>query len=309
MCSFVLRTLSYLTTKQKSFSEQQERRLLNTVHGRKIKVQSTRFFESRRALALPITYLILFVSLMAIISVTYSYAVVRISARGALLNASVAKQNVQVLDDAVRSVAWSFAASKVVYMDDCKGVFQTEPTAKNLVINFTDEQTFYAVVFNSSVGKVFYELEPSEFSYEGLYIRGDARAIINQSSFTMTQLYVATGDDSKELTLCYRPSATAAAIGASDGKPLNLIRVYVLNLNCSQDLMLREEFYLKVTGVETTTILRQYEFNQSVSSLALRAVLGGTSGTVWLPISSNEQGAVVNLEIIVCSIKIEKAEV
>ena len=273
-----------------------------------LKKQSARFLRSKRALAIPVTYLILFASLIAIISVTYSFAVVKISARGALLKASVAKQNMQVLDNAVRSVAWSSGASKVVYMDDCGGIFQVQPTAKNLVINFTDKQSFYDVVFNSSIGKVFYKLEPSEFSYEGLFIRGDNRAIINQSSFTMTQLYVITGDDAKELVLCYRPAATVAVIRANNGKPQNLIRIYIVNLNSSQNLMFRQKFYLKVTSVNFKTVTRQYEFNQSVTSLALEVVFDGTLNTVWLPISSNAEGAVVNLEIVVCSIRIQRLE-
>jgi hypothetical protein len=273
------------------------------------KGQLRKFLQSKKALTIPVTYLILFSSLIAIISVTYSFAVVKISARGALLKASVAKQNMQVLDDAVRSVAWSFGASKVVYIDDYGGIFQTNPTAKNLVINFTDGQSLYDVVFNSSVGKAFYTLEPSEFNYEGFYIRGDGRAIINQSSFTLTQLYVATGDDAKELTLCYRPSATAANIGATNGKPLNLIRVYIVNLNSSQTVMLREKIYLKITGVNVSTVTRQYEFNQSVSSLALKAVFDETTSIVRLPISSNTEGAFVNLEVVVSNIRIQEAEV
>ena len=279
------------------------------MYKKRFKNQLRKFLQSKKALAIPVTYLILFASLIAIISVTYSFAVVKISARGALLKASVAKQNMQVLDDAVRSVAWSFGASKVVYMDDCGGTFRTKPTAKNLVINITDEQTFYDIVFNSSVGKAFYTLEPSEFNYEGFYIRGDGRAIINQSSFTLTQLYVATGDDAKELTLCYRPSATAANIGTSNGKPLNLIRIYIVNLNSSQTLRLREKFYLKITGVNVSTVTRQYEFNQSVSSLALRAVFDETTSIVRLPISSNAEGAFVNLEVVVSNIRIQRAEV
>lgn len=279
------------------------------MHKKCFRKQLRNFLQSKKALAIPVTYLILFVSLMAIISVTYSFAVVKIGARGSLLKASVAKRNMQVLDDAVHSVAWSFGASKVLYMDDCGGIFQMQPAAKSLLINFTDEQTFYEVVFNSSVGKAFYKLEPSEFSYDGLFIRGDGRAIINQSSSVMTQLYVTTGDDAKELFLCYRPSATSALISINSEKPQNLIRIYILNLNSSQSLMLREKFYLKVTGVNVTTVMREYEFNQSVSSLALRAVLDGALTTVWLPISSDAEGAVVNLEIVVCNIKIEKAEV
>lgn len=279
------------------------------MHKKHFEKQLREFLQSKKALAIPVTYLILFASLIAIISVTYSFAVVKISARGALLKASVAKQNMQVLDDAVHSVAWSFRASKVVYMDDCGGTFRTKPTVKNLVINITDEQSFYDVVFNSSVGKAFYELEPSEYDYEGFYVRGDGMAIINQSSFTMTQLYVARGDDAKELTLCYRPSATVADIGTTNGKPLNLIRIYIVNLNSSQALRLREKFYLKMTGVNVTTVTRQYEFNQSISSLALRAVFDQTTSIVRLPISSNAEGTFVNLELVVSNIRIQKAEV
>lgn len=260
-------------------------------------------------MAIPVAYLILFVSLMAIISVTYSFAVVKISARGALLKASVAKQNMQVLDDAVRSVAWSFGASEVIYMDDCGGTFQTEPTAKNLLINFTDEQSFYDIVFNSSVGKASFELEPSESNDDDFFVRGDNRAIINQSAFTMMQLYFATGENAKELVLCYRPSATVALIGTSNGKPLNLIRIHIINLNSSQNIMLKEKFYLKVTSISVTTTTSQHEFTRSFSSLALKAVFDGTMTTVWLPISSNAQGAVVSVEIVVCNVKIQTVEV
>jgi len=268
-----------------------------------------KFLLSKKGLTIPVTYLILFVSLIVVISATYSLAVTQISARSALLKVSVAKQNIQFLDDAVRSVAWSFGASEVVYMDDCGGIFQTDLTAKNLIINLTDNVSFYDIVFNTSVGKAFYKLEASESNYDDLFVKGDNRAIINQSAFTMTQFFFAAGSDSKELTLCYRPSATAMQVSMKDGKPLNLIRIYVINLNSSANLMLREKSYLKVTSVNVTTTTRQYNFNSSISSLALKAILDATSSTVWLPISSNTEGAVVNLEIVTCNVKIQRAEV
>ncbi|NWG10666.1 hypothetical protein HXY33_02780 [Candidatus Bathyarchaeota archaeon] len=267
------------------------------------------FLKSKKALTVPVTYLILFVSLLATISVTYSFAIVKISARGALLKVSVAKQNMLVLDSAVHSVAWSFGASEVVYMDDCGGPFKTESTAKDLVINFTDEQSFNSVVFNSSIGKVFYELESSESSNDGLFVKGDYKAIINQSAFTMTQLYFASSNDAEEIVLCYRPSAAALLIGTSNGKPLNVIRIYIVNLNSSQSLNLKETFYLKVTSLNVTTFTQQFNLNSSVSSLALKAVFEDTLSTVWLPVSSNAEGSVVNLEIVVCNVKIQKAEV
>jgi hypothetical protein len=285
----------------------QERRLLKTQYKRFQKQKM--FLKSKKALAVPVTYLILFVSLMAVISATYSYAVVRISAGGAILKASVAKQNMQLLDNAVGSVAWSFGASQVVYMDDCGGTFQTEPTAKNLILNFTDEQSFYEILFNSSVGRAFYELEGAENYYDGFFLKGDSKPIINQSAFTATQIYVESNGNAKLLVLCYRSLATVATIGTSDGKPLNLIRINILNLNSSQTLTLREKFYLKVTSLSVTTSIRQYSFDQPISSLALKAVSEGVSGTVWLPISSSAEGAVVNLEVAVCNIQVSRAEV
>lgn len=285
-----------------------ERRLLKTVHKERPKKQFTRFLKSKRALAIPVTYLILFVSLITLISATYSFAVVKISARGALLKASVAKQNMQFLDDAIHSVAWSFGASEVAYMDNCGSDFYTDTLAKSLVINFTDEQTFSGIVFNSSIGKAFYELETPEFSYDNSFIRGDDRAIINQSSFTMTQLYAATSN-AKDLILCYRPSATVAVIGISNGKPSNLIRIYIINLNSSQNLRLREKFYLKATSQNVTSVTSQYEFNHSISSLALKAIFDETTSTVWLPISSNTDGTVVTVEVVTCNVRIERAEV
>ncbi|MEM3623170.1 MAG: hypothetical protein QXR76_05320 [Candidatus Bathyarchaeia archaeon] len=269
----------------------------------------TSFLWSKRALAIPVTYLILFVSLMAIISVTYSVAVTKISARGAYFRASVAKQNMQTLDDAVRSVAWSFGASQVVYMDDCGGMFKTEPTAKVLIINLTDEQTFSDIVFNSSIGKVLYELEPSEFYYDSSFLRGDDRPIINASSSTVSQLYVASSEEAKTLVLCYRPLATVAVIGSDHGKPLNLIRINIINLNSSQTLMLKGKFYLKVASLNVTTATSQYAFDYAISSLALKVTFDGNSGTVWLPISSSSEGALVNLEVTVCNLKISRTEV
>jgi hypothetical protein len=278
------------------------------VYNEHVRRRKSAFPHSKKALAIPVTYLILFVSLIAVISATYSFAAVKISARGAIIRATVAKQNMQFLDDAIHSVAWSFGATEIAYMDDCGGTFQIETDARNLLVNLTDEQTISDVLFNSSIGKASYELA-SESSYDNLFIRGDERAIINQSSFTMTQLYAPTETDAKLLILSYRPLATAAVIGTSNGKPLNIISIHIINLNSSQSLMIREKFYLKVASLNVTTTTKQYEFNQSVSSLALKAVLGGIMSTVWLPISSNEDGATVNVEIVTCSVQIQEAEV
>jgi hypothetical protein len=284
-----------------------ERRLLTALHLKNLRKQA-RFLSSTRAFAIPVTYLILFVSLMGIVFLTYTFAMVKINARGNLIKASVAKQNMQIVDDAVHSVAWSFGASEVVYMDDCGGVFKTAVDMKRLVLNLTDEHTISAIVFNSSVGEAFYELEASESNDYGLYIRGDERAIINRTSFTMTQLHITADNDTQNAMLSYRPLATAATIGTSNGKPLNLIRINIINLNSSQNLKVAEKFYLKATSLTVTTVTSHYQFNGPISSLALKAVLDGTSSTVWLPITSTSAGAVVDVEVVICNVKLQKTE-
>jgi len=286
-----------------------ERRLLKTSFMKYFKDQLSRLVRSRRALAIPVTYLILFVSLIALISLTYSFAITRISSRGALLKASVARHNIEILDDAVRSVLWSYGASKVVSMDDCGGTFRTTLNARKLVLNFTDERSPGAIVFNNTIGKALYELEPSTFGDDGLYVRGDDRVIINETRYTITQLYVATGNSTKNIILCYRPLATVVAIGTSNGKPLNLVRVYVVNLNTSQSLMLTERFCLKVTSTNTTVAAYQYTFTSSIPSVAIKAVLDGRHMNVRLPLSSSSDGAVVKLEVVVCNVKIQSVEV
>lgn len=269
----------------------------------------SRFLKSKEALAIPVTYLILFASLLTIVTATYSLAAVKISSKGNLLRASVAKQNMLFLDDAVGSVSWSFSGSEVIYMDNCGGVFRTAAGAQNLALNITDSQSFYSIAFNSSLGKAYYELDASELNEDSLFIRGDENAIVNKTSSTMTQLQSASGPVSKEVILSYRPLATSAAIGTRDGKPLNLIRIHVISLNSSGDLSLRGGFHLKVTSENVITIKEQYEFSHAISSLAVRSTLGGSETIVWLPVSSTVSGVFVDLEIVVCSVHLQKTEV
>lgn len=272
------------------------------------RISRSRFTSCKRAFAIPVTYLILFASLIALISLTYTLAMTKINASAKLLRASVAKQNMQVLDDAIHSVAWSFGASDVVYMDDCGGTFRTATNAKMLTLNLTDGQSINDIVFDSVIGEAYYQFEHFGSSDYGPYVRGDDRPIVNKTYFTMTQLYLTSGNKTQDIVLCYRPLVVVAAIGTSEGKPLNLIRVSILSLNTSQMLVLSEKFYLRVVSADVTVMSSQYRFNSSISSLALKATLDGVTGTVSLPITSIAEGAVVNVELVVSNVKLQKTE-
>jgi hypothetical protein len=100
--------------------------------------------------------------------------------------------------------------------------------------------------------------------------------------------------------------ATALAAGISNGKPLNIIRVYIISLGSSQTLTLYGSFHLKVSALNITSTAMRFEFNSSVSSLALQALSEGVKTTVLLPVESTADGAVVSLEILVCNIQLRR---
>ncbi|MEA2090182.1 MAG: hypothetical protein U9O89_05430 [Thermoproteota archaeon] len=274
-----------------------------TVINKKLKKTLSKLWRSKRAVAIPVTFLILFVSLVTIISATYCFAVTRISAKATMLQVSAAKQSMLQLDYSVGLTAWSPGASEVSHFDDCGGELKTKPSARTLTLNLT-VGSFYEVVFNSSLGEIVYELPPSESSLCDFFLRGDSRTIVNQSFATMTQLFTSTGAKGPNITLAYRPLASCARVGLSSGKPLNSLRVYIINLNSSDSVTLQGVVYLRATCVNVVSNIKSYNFTSPVSSLTIQANLDGVDGHVEFPISSNAEGAIVNLELIVCHIRL-----
>ena len=248
------------------------RREKNGASSGNLKKAFLKFWLSKKGMAVPVTFLILFVSLSLVISLTYYFAVSRVNSRSQMLKVSAAKQNMFSLENSITSVAWSPGSSKVHSFDDYGGNFVVEPQAKRLLINVTDN-SFYDVVFNSSVGKAFYELPPSEYMISTVFLEGDNRVIVNQSTSTMTQLYESEGIESPEITLSYRPLASSTEIGSSDGKPLNNLRIYILNLNSSQSLTFQGNFYLKIDCVNVTSTLRSYNFSYQSLLYLLKSLL------------------------------------
>jgi len=265
----------------------------------------SRLWLSKKGMAIPVTFLILFVSLSFVISLTYYFAVSKINSKSQLLKVSAAKQGMLYLEDSIASVAWSPGSSQIYSFDDCGGKFRVEPEAKSLLINLTDN-SFYDIVFNSSVSKAVYELPPSESQDDNLFLKGDNRVVINQSRSTMTQLYISQGTESREVTLCYRPLASSTEVGSNDGKPVNSLRIYVISLNSSQNMTLQGNFYLEITCLNVTSSSRSYNFTYQINSLLVKVNFDGVSGEVSLPVSSSEEGALVNVEIVTCDIRLQR---
>jgi hypothetical protein len=264
--------------------------------------------RSKRAMAIPITFLMLFVSLLLIITATYYLAMTNISAQGQTLNFSEAKQSMISLENTVSNVLWSPGASQVYLLNDFGGNFETIPTAKTLLINITDG-AFTDTIFSSPTGEAVYELATGEPGASGLYLEGDARTIVNSSASTMTQLGIVTGETSQEIVLSYRPLASSTITGSSDDKPVNTVQVYVVSMNFSQNLTLSGAFYLKAQCLSVVSSTRSYNISYQTSALQVNAALDGVEGTVSLPISSSSSGAIINVEVLVCNVELQTVEV
>lgn len=265
------------------------------------------FPYSRKAIALPATFLMLFVSLLILITATYYFSMTRISAKTLALKTSGVKQEMLSLEETVKFVTWSPGAYQTYEFGDFGGQLKAVPGAEQLVLNITDDSSFYDVFFNDSIGKAYYEVPPSEEIFDDAYLKGDSRVIINQSSSTMAQLRISQGSEHYEIILSYRPLASATVTNSSDGKPANSLRVYVISLNASENLTRLGSFRLKVSCLRVTSVTRTYNLTSPITRLSIEADLDGVINDVSLPISSNSQGAVINLETIVCEVKLEDA--
>jgi hypothetical protein len=275
---------------------------------RENKREKLQFLLSLRAAALPVSFLMLFVSLTLIVSATYYVSVTKIQAKGKLLNFTVSKQNMQSFENAIEFIKWSPGSSSVYNFDDSGGIFRIYPTARSLLINITDNNTFDSSVFNNSIGKAVYQLPSADTATYTFYMKGDRRAIINESIHTMTQLYLSAGEIAPELTLTYRPLATVLETGVSQGKPQNLLRIYIINLNESSELVANGQASIKAKCISVTPALQTYNLSNPTDTLFVRAILDERSDQVEFRIASNANGTIIDVEILVCNIALERIQ-
>jgi hypothetical protein len=271
-----------------------------------LKQSIRRFLHSKAALALPVTFLILLVSTLGIISVTYAFSVGRVNSQGQALKVSTAKQNLLGLDDAVLSTLWQLGSSSTFDLTDSGGQINIQPNNNVLTINISDSSGIKETVFNASIGRIIYELPSSQSSQMGLYIKGDCRTITNQSGSLTSQMCIQNGVEHPEIQLRYRPSVTSAVAGSENGKVVNNIRIYIVNLNASSSIALYGELPLQISCTNTQLLSKNYELSTETGQLIVTSILDGNSGTVSIPISSSSQGAVLHIETVISNVSIQR---
>ena len=265
-----------------------------------------KFSRSRIALAIPVSFMILFVTMLGLISITYYFSVEKVKSQSATLKISTAKQDMISLDQSILSAAWQPGSSRVIDISDSGGKTTIQPFTNTLAIGIADGATINEVIYNQTIGRVAYELPYADSPDTGLFLKGDSRTIVNQSGSSMTQLYITNGAEHAEILLCYRPTVSYATAGLEDGKIVNNLRIYIINLNTSDAISLYGQLPLKASCESTQITTFTYNLSYSLQSLNVISILNGEMGQVSVPISSTENGAIINIEPVLCNLKIQR---
>ncbi len=210
------------------------------------------------------------------------------------------------IDEGVLAVVWQPGSSRALEISDSGGKLCVEPTSSALSIRISDGRDINQTVFNKTVGQVTYQLPYSESPETGLYLKGDSRSVANQSGSLISQVSIQNGAEHPELLLRYRPAVSHAVLGIEGGRPVNSVRVYVVNMNSSETIALHGRVPLKISCCSTRITTTTYTVSYSVASLTITSFLEESSGQVAIPISSTEVGAVINFDIVEADIKIER---
>jgi hypothetical protein len=265
-----------------------------------------KLWRSRKAIAIPATFLILFISMLSIISITYYFAVEKVNTRSTSLKIATAKQDMLSFDETLLAVLWQPSSARTFEFSDSGGEVNVQPSANTLIINVADNSEVAATIFNETIGQVMYELPYSESPDTGLFLKGDSRTITNQSGSVITQLSIRSGAQHPEILLRYRPTVSYTTAGVESDKAVNNVRIYVVNLNSSETIALFGKVPLKISCVATQITTTTYNLSYAPETLLLTSTLDGVSGQVSIPVSSTASGAIINVEIVLCNITIQR---
>jgi hypothetical protein len=265
-----------------------------------------KLWRSRKAIAIPATFLILFISMLSIISITYYFAIEKVNTRSTSLKIATAKQDMLSFDETLLAVLWQPSSARTFEFSDSGGEVNVQPSTNSLIINVTDNSEVAATLFNETIGQVMYELPYSESPDTGLFLKGDSRTITNQSGSVITQLSIRSGAQHPEILLRYRPTVSYTTAGVESDKAVNNVRIYVVNLNSSEAIAMFGKVPLKISCVATQITTTTYNLSYAPETLLLTSILDGVSGQVSIPVSSTASGAIINVEIVLCNVTIQR---
>jgi len=230
----------------------------------------------------------------------------KIGTESQMVKVSTAKQDLISLNDKILSTIWNPGSSTTINIKDSGGLIRIQPDSNNLQISVDDNSTIQEVIFDSAIGKVVYELPYSGTSQAGVFLEGDGRTIVNQTGSSQSQLSIVRGAEHPEIHLSYRPVVSSFNAGLENGKQVNDIRIYVTNLNSSTSLDTQGELPLRIKCLDVQLVSKSYDVSYPPLSLTITATEEDSTGNIIVPISSTAQGAIVNIEIVIVNVEIER---
>ena len=260
--------------------------------------------DTRKGLAAPVSLLLIVFSLTLVSTVTYNYALRQIDNRKEDLKLVAAEEKMLDLEEAITSTAWTPSGSRTLAFSDYGGRLRVETATNTLQVNVTLGAS-NSTVYDSDTGRFVYELPSTILGREGRWIRGDRRAIVNQSTAYQAQMSVSTGSEYQELVSRYRPLVSSSVGGLSAGRRVNNLRIYVVNLNASEALVSGGEFHVKVTCLHVSTSLETFNGTSSDTSMSVSVNLDGATRILLVPISVGASGSLMRVEVVVSSMRIE----
>jgi len=272
----------------------------------KVSLRHIKIVRNKYAMALPVTFLILLVSTLSIVSFTYYFSVEKVNSQGQTLKVSTAKESLISLSDEIISTLGQPGSSTTFDLIDSGGLLKIQPANNILTLSINGNSEIQETIFSTSIGKITYQLPYSSTSQRGLYLQGDSRTITNQSGSSTSQLCIVNGAEHPEIQLQYRPTVTYSDAGLQDGKTINSIRIYIVNLNSSMEISVQGELPLKISCTDTQIESKNYVVSNAFGNMAITSILNGEQGSVSVPISSTTQGAIIHIETVISNVSIQR---
>jgi hypothetical protein len=255
-------------------------------------------------LAAPVSLLLILFSLTLVSTIAYTYSLNHLENRKEDLKLYAAEEKMLDVEEAVSGAAWSPGSARTLVFSDYGGQLRVEPSANHLQLNVSMGGSEYTV-FDSDTGRFVYGLPSTVIGHFGKWLRGDLRAIVNQSSAYQAVMRVETGDERQELTARYRPLVSSSLGDLDSGRRVNHIRIYIVNLNASQAIESGGEFHIRVLCDNVTARIYSYDLDPTIMKVSVTADLDGVERTVEVPLTVGASGSTVSVEVVVSSIKIE----
>jgi hypothetical protein len=254
-------------------------------------------------LATPVSFILILFSLTIVSTIAYNYSLNQIKHRGEDLKIIAIEDKMLDLEETISDISWSSGASRTLMFANYGGSFKVDNSSNHLELNITIDEADYTL-FDSNIGGFLYELPSINVINYGKWIKGDSRVIVNQSSAYQVSMKIEPSSEKQELKAQYRPLIVSSVGSLTDERRLNIIRIYIINLNTSEGIYTSGEFRIKVDCIDVNSHLYNYILDSSETYITFTVNLAGKLGNLIVPLTIGEAGSIVRLEVLTNQISI-----